>query len=137
MDFTAGVEIYGLPEYTDDQRRGSVPPTVALAFYQAPAVASIYSTLGYLVPIISVLSMCIMPRAKFIQTMVINLVGVCVGSAVALLGIWSGVKAREHTTPAGTITAYNSSQSAVCAIWLFANIYFVNVMRAKVCFVII
>lgn len=73
-----------------------------------------------------------MPRAKFIQTMVMNLFGICIGSAVGLLGIWSGIKAREHTTPAGTVSSYNSSQSAVCAIWLIFNIYIVNVLRAKV-----
>lgn len=50
---------------------------------------------------------------------------------MALLGIWVGIKAREHTSPAGSKARYNSSQAAVCAIWLFANIYFANVMRAK------
>jgi len=69
--------------------------------------------LGYLVAIVTVLSTPIMPRAKFIQTMILNLIGICLGSAIAILGVWSGVKAREHTTPAGTIAAYNSSQAAV------------------------
>jgi hypothetical protein len=72
-----------------------------------------------------------MPRAKYIQTLVLNLIGICIGSAIALLGIWSGVQARLHTTTVGSTARYNSSQSAVCAIWLFANIYFVNVLRAK------
>lgn len=94
-------------------------------------MAAYFSTLGYLVPIISVLCVCIMPRAKYIQTIILNTIGICIGSAVGLLGIWTGVQARKHTQ--GAIpTTYNSSQSAVCAIWLFANIYFVNVMRAKV-----
>jgi hypothetical protein len=44
----------------------------------------------------------------------------------------SAIQARNHTTPPGVVKLYNSSQSAICAIWLFANIYFVNVMRAKV-----
>lgn len=101
------------------------------AFYQADGVASTYATIGYLVPIITVIAIPIMPRAKFIQTTILNIIGICIGSAIALLGIWSGVKAREHTTPVGTVSAYNSSQSAVCAIWLFANIYFVNTFRAK------
>ncbi|KAH8668209.1 hypothetical protein BGZ60DRAFT_377054 [Tricladium varicosporioides] len=73
-----------------------------------------------------------MPRAKYFQTLILNILGVCIGSAIALLGIWSGIKAREHTTPPGSVERYNSSQAAVCAIWLFANIYFVNVMRAKI-----
>lgn len=72
-----------------------------------------------------------MPRAKYLQTLILNVIGICIGSAVALLGIWSGVQARNHTQ-GPVAAAYNSSQSAVCAIWLFANIYFVNVMRAKI-----
>ncbi|CZS95803.1 uncharacterized protein RAG0_05328 [Rhynchosporium agropyri] len=111
--------------------KGSVAPTIGIAFYQADSVARTFSTLGYLVPIITVLAVAIMPRAKFIQTMILNTFGICIGSAVSLLGIWSAVKAREHTTPVGSTATYNSSQSAVCAIWLFANIWFVNVLRAK------
>lgn len=72
-----------------------------------------------------------MPRAKYIQTLILNITGICIGSAMALLGIWSGIKAREHRTPAGSTAQYNSSQATVCAIWLFVNIYFANVMRAK------
>lgn len=73
-----------------------------------------------------------MPRAKYIQTVILNALGICIGSAVALLGIWSGVQARNHTTPPGSTATYNSSQAVVCAIWLFANIYFVNTLRAKI-----
>jgi hypothetical protein len=73
-----------------------------------------------------------MPRAKYIQTLILNTIGICLGSAVALLGIWSGVQARVHTTQPGSTATYNSSQAAVCAIWLFANIYLVNALRAKI-----
>jgi hypothetical protein len=38
--------------------KGSLPPTIAIAMYQSPAVAAEYSTLGYLVAIASVLGMC-------------------------------------------------------------------------------
>lgn len=72
-----------------------------------------------------------MPRAKYIQTLILNTLGICIGSAVALLGLWSSIQARIHTTPEGSKSAYNSSQSAVCAIWLFANIWLVNLLRAK------
>jgi hypothetical protein len=102
--------------------------------YQSDAVARTYGTLGYLVAIISILGFCIMPRAKFIQTMIMNVIGCCLGSAVALLQLWSSVKAREHTTPAGLPPAayrYNSSQSAVCAVWLFFQIWLVNTLKAK------
>lgn len=72
-----------------------------------------------------------MPRAKYLQNLVLNTSGICIGSAIALLGIWTGIKARENTTAPGSTAAYNSSQSAVCAIWLFFNIYSVNYLRAK------
>lgn len=44
--------------------KGALAPTIALAMYQAPSIAAIYSTLGYLVAIMTVLSLPIMPRAK-------------------------------------------------------------------------
>lgn len=51
-----------------------------IAIYQTDAIAEIFSTLGYLVPIITVLAVPIMPRAKFIQTMILNTLGICIGS---------------------------------------------------------
>lgn len=60
--------------------RGSVAPIIGVAFYQSPSVAATYSTLGYLVPIICVLTVPIMPRGKFIQTIILNTIGICVGS---------------------------------------------------------
>ena len=77
------------------------------------------------------------------QSLVLNLLAVCIGAAVSLLALWSSIQARIHTTvmpPPGSAAAaaiaagaytYNSSQSAVCAIWLFANIWLANVVRAK------
>lgn len=72
-----------------------------------------------------------MPRAKFFQTMILNLIVVCIGASIGMLGLWSSIKAREHTSTPGVPQAYNSSQAAVCAIWLFANIWFANLLRAK------
>ena len=88
----------------------------------------------------SILSFAIMPRAKFFQTMTFNVIGVCIGAALALLTIYCAVQARIHTTPISTVTSggpgpgtavsqYNSSASAVCAIWLFFNICFANALR--------
>ncbi|KAH7067574.1 hypothetical protein BKA63DRAFT_522397 [Paraphoma chrysanthemicola] len=112
--------------------KAALPPTIALSMYQSDAVAQHYTTLGYLVAIISILGFCIMPRAKFIQTMVMNILGTCIGAAFALLMVWSGVKAREHTTvPGAPPQRYNSSQSAVLGVWLFFQIYIVNTMKAK------
>ncbi|SPQ26191.1 fb124d18-d113-4d36-8e44-4087545a0d13 [Thermothielavioides terrestris] len=115
--------------------KGSLPPTIGIAMCHAPVVASYFITLGYLVPVISVFAMAIMPRGKFMMNLLLSLLAVCFGSAVSMLALWSAVQARLHTTPVGTpptaTPTYNSSQSAVCAVWLFANIWFGNVVRAK------
>ncbi|OAL46435.1 hypothetical protein IQ07DRAFT_517996 [Pyrenochaeta sp. DS3sAY3a] len=112
--------------------KAALPPTIALAMLQADAPARIYLTLGYLTAIISILGFCIMPRAKFVQTMIMNIIGTCVGSAIAMLMVWSGVKARQNTTtPGAPPERYNSSQSAVLAVWLFFQIYAVNALKAK------
>lgn len=116
--------------------KGSLPPTIGIAMYQATSVATYLTTLGYLVPIISVLALAILPRGKFLMSFVVNLIAICIGAAVAMLAVWSGVKAREYTTPPNTpptpmaAAPYNSSQSAVCAVWLFAGIWVANVARA-------
>ncbi|KAF1922856.1 uncharacterized protein M421DRAFT_77004 [Didymella exigua CBS 183.55] len=112
--------------------KAALPPTIALAMYQADKVAATFTTLGYLTAIISILGFCIMPRAKFIQTMTLNVIATCFGSALALLMVWSAVKAREHTTvPGAPVSRYNSSQSAVLGVWLFFQIYIVSAMKAK------
>ena len=122
--------------------KGALPPTISLAIYQSTPVAQLYSTIGYLVAIMSVLSLAILPRAKYIQTTLFNVIGVCIGAAVALLEIYCSVQARAHTSPpvkatgkgpspGATVTTYNSSASAVSAIWLFFSIYLVNTLRAS------
>jgi len=112
--------------------KAALPPTICLAMYQATPVAQYFTTLGYLTAIISILGFCIMPRAKFIQTMTMNILATCIGSALAMLMVWSGVKARQHTTvPGAPPQRYNSSQSAVLGVWLFFQIYVINAMKAK------
>lgn len=112
--------------------KAALPPTIAMAMMQADGPAKLYSTLGYLVAIITFMAFCIMPRAKFIQTVILNVLGTCLGAALALLMVWSGVKARQHTTtPGAAPQRYNSSQSAVLGVWLFFQVYVVNAMKAK------
>lgn len=129
--------------------KGALAPTIGLAAYQATDFAETYTTLGYLVGIVSILSFAIMPRAKFLQTLFFNLVATCLAVSVALLAIYCAVQARLHTeasttpgtggagssgtpTPgAQTSAVYNSSASAVCGIWLFFQIYLVNTLRAR------
>ncbi|KAF2716485.1 hypothetical protein K431DRAFT_316508 [Polychaeton citri CBS 116435] len=113
--------------------KGSLPPTIALAMYQSDAVADHYTTLGYLIAIMSVLGFAIMPRGKFLQTMALNVITSCFAAALNMLAMWSAVKARQHTLPPNPTptqaTGYNASQSAVCAIWLCFQVYCVNVIR--------
>lgn len=54
--------------------KAGIPPVVSLAAYQSSTWDAKYTTIGYLVAIMSVLGMCIMPRAKFTQTMLLNIV---------------------------------------------------------------
>jgi hypothetical protein len=111
--------------------KGSVAPTIAIAMYQSPAVAAQSTTLGYLTAIMSILGFPIMPRGKFIQTMSLNILGVCLGAAVNLLALYTAIRARQNTAaPGAPPNAYNSSASAVCAIWFMVQIYLVNYLRA-------
>jgi len=83
----------------------------------------------------SVLALCILPRGKFLMNLLLNLIMVALGTALSMLALWSAVQARLHTTVPSTDgsppPAYNPSQSAVCAVWLFFNIWLANVIRAK------
>lgn len=111
--------------------KGSIPPIIAIAMYQSNAVAQQYQTLGYLVAIMSILGFSIMPRGKFIQTIALDVIASCVGAAVNLLALYCMTQARKHTTPPHhPPTGYNSSASAVGAIWLILQIYLANVLRA-------
>ncbi|KAK3374804.1 hypothetical protein B0H63DRAFT_452637 [Podospora didyma] len=111
--------------------KGSLPPAISIAMCQAPAVSAYFSTLGYLVAIISVLALAILPRGKFLMSTFLSVIGVCIGSAMAMLMLWSAIRARENTTPPGSLKLYNASQSAVCGVWLFFNIWISNMLRAK------
>ena len=120
--------------------KGALPPTIAIALYQSTGFAETFSTIGYLVAIMSILSFAVMPRAKFTQTMLFNVIGICIGSCVALLAIYCSVQARAHTTPrlssgpksssggpspGAAVAPYNSSASAV-RLFLFRKQEFNN-----------
>lgn len=120
--------------------KASLAPVIAISMFQAPAIQTLLSTLGYLTGIISVLSLALLPRGKFIQNMTLNLLTSSIGSAMAMLITWSSVQARLHTSDLPDMYAYiaangrapyNSSQSAVCALWLIFNIWLGNTIRAK------
>ncbi|KAI7193921.1 hypothetical protein KC363_g2440 [Hortaea werneckii] len=124
--------------------KGALAPTVAIAAYQATSYADTFTTIGYLVGVMAVLSFPIQPRAKFLQTMLVNLLVTCLGCAVTLLAMYCSVTARLNTESntaasgssaadaAGIATSpYNPSASAVAGIWLFAMIYAISAFRAK------
>ncbi|KAJ5247150.1 hypothetical protein N7468_002133 [Penicillium chermesinum] len=121
----------GLDKHTVIQMiKGGLAPTIAVAIYQATDVADEFTTLGYLLPIVSIYGFPVMPRAKFIQMFIVDLMAVCIGTCFALLTMLSSVKARQHTE-SGSTTTYNSSASAVTAVWLFFQIWMVHTFRAK------
>ena len=116
--------------------------------YQAQPVAEEYATIGYLVGIITILGFPVLPRAKFLQTILLNVIATCFSTAIAILALWSSVQARIHTQPQvrpgtggpGTVGTpspgaqtggYNPSQSTVCAIWLFFQIYMANALKSR------
>jgi len=57
--------------------KGSLPPVIALAMLRSKTVAAKYTTLGYLFAIMSLLGFAILPRAKFVQNTVLNIVRLC------------------------------------------------------------
>ncbi|KAK4932531.1 hypothetical protein LTR49_000955 [Elasticomyces elasticus] len=110
--------------------KGSLPVAISLALYQADAAAEVYTSLGFLVAIIAVVTVNLLPRAKLIQ-MTFAICG-CIAIAIPLsmLATWSGLQARYHTDPEG-LHQYNSSQSAVTAVWLFFHIWLSNSIQAR------
>ena len=128
--------------------KGALAPLIAIAAYQATAWADHYTTIGYLVGIMSVLSLPISPRAKFLQSMLMQLFLTCLACAISSLALYCAVRARINsvgfegpgTGGAGTsglaangaeTAGYNSSASAVAGVWLFVMIYGISVLRAK------
>jgi hypothetical protein len=106
------------------------------------------TTLGYLVGVMTILSIVIQPRAKFLQAMLMQVLLSLVACAFTLLACYCCVQARQ-TTDNGTdtgsnggptsglaasgaqTTQYNSSASAVAGIFLFVQIYAISVLRAR------
>ncbi|KAK7530871.1 uncharacterized protein J3D65DRAFT_639850 [Phyllosticta citribraziliensis] len=110
--------------------KGGLPPVIAMAMYQADDVSEVYTTVGYLIAIISIFGFAVMPRAKFMQTMFLDIIATCLATCLNLLMCYCAVKARQHSGVDAT-SKYNSSASAVCGVFLFFQTYFVNMMRAK------
>jgi hypothetical protein len=54
--------------------KGALPATIATAIYQSPAVASVYGNFGFLITVASILSMQLLPRARFLQNVALGTV---------------------------------------------------------------
>ncbi|RGP69893.1 hypothetical protein FLONG3_7649 [Fusarium longipes] len=110
--------------------KGSIPVAISLSFYQSTPVSETFTTLGFLVAIIAVVTVNVLPRAKLIELTF----GICCSTAIAIplamLATWSGLQARFHTDPDG-LKAYNSSQSAITGIWLTFHIWVSNSIQAR------
>ena len=98
--------------------------------YRATSVATDIGSLGYLVAIISSLSFAMQPRAKFLQSLFRNILFTCAAVPFTILGLWCSRQAKSHTQTPGSPALYNSSAAAVCAIFLFVNVFAVNAFRA-------
>jgi hypothetical protein len=127
--------------------KGALAPTIAITLYQADDFASHFTTVGYLIGITSILSLSIQPRAKFLQTMLVNVVFVCFAAACVTLALYCCVEARIHSGESGRPSSggantsglaatgaqtapYNSSAAAVAGIWLMVMIYCMSTVRA-------
>ncbi|KAJ5933679.1 hypothetical protein N7454_006008 [Penicillium verhagenii] len=115
-------------------------PIVLLMFkYQSDAVKKEFSTIGYLIPIMSILTIPVAPRARFFQNLTL-----AIGLAVALsfLSMWCAVQARANTThiPQGAktggpvagaaVSPYNAAASVNMAIWMAFEVWLANTFRA-------
>lgn len=109
--------------------KSALPATIAIAAIQSDVWAEHFSVLNYLVAIEALLTFCVLPRARFLQTLFLNVLLVCVATAVNLLALWCSVQARKHT--AHPEDEYNSSASAVCAVWFFIQMYLTNALRSS------
>ncbi|KAF2424923.1 hypothetical protein EJ08DRAFT_723189 [Tothia fuscella] len=111
--------------------KGALPSTIATAMYQSPAVASVYGNFGFLITVASILSLHLLPRARFIQNVALATFLTGCSAAVILLAHFVGLKAREHTTPSGdSLHGYNASASVFVAIFLCFVVWLVSSLRA-------
>src|SRR2546423_5195622 len=67
--------------------KGALPPIISLAALRSTTFAQKYTTLGYLVAIMSLFGFAILPRAKFVQIMSINIVRSWLGQSFHLMNL--------------------------------------------------
>ncbi|KAL1960341.1 hypothetical protein VTO42DRAFT_8301 [Malbranchea cinnamomea] len=110
--------------------KGALPPVILIAMHQSWPVANITQNFGYFSITMSIVAQCLQPRALFMRTMIYMVISTCTAASLCFLGVFCAVKAREHTTPpGGSLDGYNSSASAVSAIWFIFDIWLGNTIR--------
>lgn len=132
-----------LPRSLDWPRK--LAPFVCIAHadqdrYQSDSFAATYTTQGYLISIIAMLSLPILPRAKFVQNITITVLSTCLAAATSLLQIQCTVAARQSSgrptssSPGSSGSreahAYNAAAHATAGVWLFIHLYLANTARA-------
>ncbi|EYE94810.1 uncharacterized protein EURHEDRAFT_479275 [Aspergillus ruber CBS 135680] len=99
--------------------KSSIPPTILLCAIQSNAWINLFQTQAYLAAIMSTCVLPTLPRARLIEYNFQLAFVVTVSYCWVLLGGWSGLQARKHTTNGPEeLKAYNSSAEAIAAIFL-------------------
>ncbi|KAG0652725.1 hypothetical protein D0Z07_0346 [Hyphodiscus hymeniophilus] len=91
----------------------------------------------------SILTVPVLPRARFIQNFLVTCLLVCLAAAISLLAMWISTKARANTThipkpstaqgapvPGAEVSPYNAAASVNMAFWLFFEVWIINTFRA-------
>lgn len=108
--------------------KAAIPATIGIAAFQSSTWAEHFGPLNYLVAIEALLAYCIVPRARFMQTLFLNVLMICVAATVNLFALWCAIQARAVDAPP---TGYDSSGATVCAIWFMVQVYLVNALRSS------
>lgn len=96
----------------------SLAPAIGLAANEATPWSNVFGSLGYLVPVASIILHPTPPRAGFLRELILNLSAVCISAAVTALAIFCVVKAREQSqSEVVNGVPYNAIASTVAAIW--------------------
>lgn len=106
--------------------KAAIPSTIAIAAMQSTTWATHFGPLNYLIAIEALLAHCILPRVPFLQTLLLNVLLACVAAAMNLFALWCAIKARS-----GSTSGYDSSASAVLAVWFMLQVYLVNALRSS------
>ncbi|CAI7631717.1 unnamed protein product [Penicillium pancosmium] len=120
----------------------NIPILLLMFKYQSDAVARQFSTIGYLIPIMSILTIPVAPRARFFQNLIVSTLSVGFAVAISFLSMWCAVRARANTThiPQGAkgagpvagahVSPYNAAASVNMAIWMAFEVWLANTFRA-------